>query len=131
MSETNQPAAEVKPLRCYITKNLGAYNWANTQEKQWSVQVLMPDGKMLSEMWPEDEEPDTDGLPPSEVIELIVTRTKSYWVSTRRGETLARIEQFRPMFAQMDDAWAREQIKSLERRITSLRHYLITDEVAE
>jgi hypothetical protein len=116
--------AASKPLRCWVTKNLGRYNFAGT-EKEWCVQVLMPDGKYISEMWPQDEEPDTDDVPPSEVIGLIEARVKSYWIYTRREEKLAQIESARPMFAQMDDVWARAQIKSLQRRIDGLSGYLI------
>lgn len=119
--------SDEKKLNCYVTKNLGRYNWASN-DKQWCVQVMMPDGKVLSETWPEDEEPDTDGLPPSEVIELIVTRLNSYWICTKREETLARVEAARPMFDQMDDVWARRQISVLEGRVNSLRMYLIEEE---
>lgn len=119
-------STESKPLTCVITKNLGRYNFAS-DEKQWCVQVLMPDGKWISETWDEGDEPAIEGEPPSEVIEIMVARLKSYWISTRRDETLARIDSFRPMFPHMDDVWARKQIESLERRILSLRHHLIEE----
>jgi hypothetical protein len=118
---------ETKPLSCIVIKDLGRYNFASN-EKQWNVQVLMPDGKWLSEKWNEDDEPAIEGEPPSEVIAMIEARIKSYWICTRREETLARIESFRHMFPQMDDAWARKQIESLEWRISSLRDYLIEEE---
>jgi hypothetical protein len=125
-SDMSDSTAEVKPLKCWVTKNLGRYNFASN-DKDWCVQVLMPDGKVLSETWPEGDEPDTDGVPPSEVIELIIVRLKSYWISTQRDKTMARIEAARPMFEQMDDAWARAQINSLQRQIDSLKSYLIED----
>jgi hypothetical protein len=117
---------ETKPLACSITKNLGTYNLASTG-KQWCVQVLMPDGKWISETWDQDDEPATEGEPPSVVIELIVERLNSYLFSSRRTETLARVDSFRPMFPQMDDAWARSQIAGLERRIRALQCHLIEE----
>ncbi|MGE8691495.1 MAG: hypothetical protein ACN6PJ_30410 [Achromobacter sp.] len=111
----------------YITKTLGRYNFANTAEKQWCVQMRMPDGKGLSETWPEDEEPDIDGVPPSQVLDLIEERLKSYWISTRRDETLARIAAYREQSEQLDDAWARLHIAAYERKIRSLENYLITE----
>lgn len=111
----------------YITKTLGRYNFANTAEKQWCVQMRMPDGKGLSETWPEDEEPDIDGVPPSQVLDMIEERLKSYWISTRREETLARIAAYREQAEQLDDAWARRQIEAHDRRIADLKPYLITE----
>jgi hypothetical protein len=108
----------------YITKTLGRYNFANTAEKQWCVQMIMPDGKGLSETWPEEEEPDIDGVPPSQVLDLIEERLKSYWISTRREETLARIAAYREKSEELDDAWARRLIASLERKIRELEIYL-------
>jgi hypothetical protein len=123
MSNSNE---EVKPLKCWVTKNIGRYNFASNN-KDWCVQVYMPDGKVLSETWPEDDEPDTDGVPPSEVVEMIAARLRSYWISTRREETMARIEAARPMFEQMDDVWARSRIAGLQRQIDSLKSYLIEE----
>jgi hypothetical protein len=120
MTET----VENKPLCCWITKNLGRYNFASNA-KDWCVQVMMPDGKVMSETWPEDQEPETEGVPPSEVIEMMVVRLKSYWLSTRREETLARVEEFRPQFPAMDAAWARAQIAMHERQIKTFSQYLI------
>lgn len=108
----------------YISKTLGRYNFANTAEKQWCVQMRMPDGKGLSETWPEDEEPDIDGVPPSQVLDLIEERLKSYWISTGRDETLARIAVYREQSEQLDDAWARLHIVAYERKIKALKGYL-------
>ncbi|QTO46366.1 hypothetical protein [Burkholderia latens] len=116
--------SDEKKLNCYVTKNLGRYNLASN-DNDWCVQVMMPDGKTISARWPEDDEPDTDGRPPSEVIELIVARLNSYWICTNRTETLARIDAARPMFDQMDDAWARRQIAQHERQIKELSQYLM------
>ncbi|MEN5063595.1 hypothetical protein [Achromobacter aegrifaciens] len=115
----------------YISKTLGRYNFANTAEKQWCVQMIMPDGKGLSETWPEDEEPDIDGVPPSQVLDLIEERLKSYWISTRREETLARIAAYREQSEQLDDAWARRLIASLERQIRDLEGYLAEEATAK
>lgn len=115
-----------KPIKGIVTKNLGRYNLCSN-EKQWCVQVLMPDGKWLSETWDESDEPHVDGLPPSEVIDLIVDRINSYWISGRRKEQLEMVEKHRESFDKMDDAWARSQIASLERRIESLKSYVMEE----
>ncbi|CAB3905672.1 hypothetical protein LMG2828_04735 [Achromobacter piechaudii] len=113
-----------------ITKTLGRYNFANTAEKQWCVQMHMPDKTMLSEKWDEDDEPDIEGVPPSQVLDMIEERLKSYWICTRREETLARIAAYREQADQLDDAWARRQIASYERMVDSLKSYLITESEA-
>lgn len=110
-----------------IAKTLGRYNFANTAEKQWCVTMYMPDGKQLSEKWDEDDEPDIDGVPPSQVLDMIEERLKSYWICTRREETLARIAAYREQADQLDDAWARRQIASYERMVDALKPYLITE----
>ncbi|MBJ9709848.1 hypothetical protein [Burkholderia gladioli] len=110
-------------LKCLITKSLGRYNFAST-EKEWCVQVLLPDGKWISEHWPENDEPCIEGEPPSEVLRMIVERLNSYWICTRREENLARIDAVRPMFGAMDDAWARQQIESHQRQIELLKNHL-------
>lgn len=107
----------------YITKTLGRYNLASN-DKQWCVRMRMPDGKGISEVWPEDEEPDIEGLPPSQVLDLIEERLKAYWFHSSREETLARIAVYREQSEQLDDAWARSLIASLERQIKSLEVYL-------
>ncbi|KCB52854.1 hypothetical protein ACLQ9J_04285 [Bordetella hinzii] len=110
----------------YITKTLGRYNWASN-DKLWCVQMRMPDGKGLSETWPEDEEPDIEGLPPSQVLDLIEERLKAYLFHSGRDEMLARIAAYREQAEQLDDAWARLQIASYERMVDSLKPYLITE----
>ncbi|PVE25397.1 hypothetical protein DC522_05730 [Microvirga sp. KLBC 81] len=107
-----------------IIKQLGRYNFAGS-DKEWSVQIRLPDGKWLSEMWPEDKEPDIEGLPPSEVIELIATRLEEWWICTGREEKRERIAYARSVAAQMDHDWASAEIARLEKRIASLRDHLI------
>jgi hypothetical protein len=107
-------------IKCQVTKNLGRYNWAGT-EKEWFVQVLLPDSKWLSASWPEDDEPEIDGVPPSRVIEMIEARERSYWINTALQGKLDLIADATPFLERMDDAWAKSRIATLERQIASLR----------
>lgn len=118
--------SESKEIKCAVTKNLGRYNIC-ANDKQWCIQVLLPNGKWLSETWPEEDEPHINGVPPSAVVEMIEDRVKSYWISSRRKEQLEQVEGARPMFDQMDDAWARARIKALEHEISHLRAHLIEE----
>lgn len=113
----------------YVYKTLGRFNVLSS-DKQWQVQMRMPDGKFLSELWPEDEEPDIDGVSPSKILDLIEDRLKWYLFKSRRDETLARIAAYREQAEQLDDAWARRQIANYERLIAGLRGYLIDAEEA-
>ncbi len=110
-----------------IIKTLAAYNILDPSEKQWCVQMFMPDKSALSEKWPENDEPDIDGIPPSKVLDMIEERLQSYWIYTGREEKLARIAAYREQAEQLDDAWARLQIASYERMVDSLKPYLITE----
>ncbi|MNL58554.1 hypothetical protein D3C87_1822000 [compost metagenome] len=55
---------------------------------------------------------------------MIEERLKSYWLVTGRGEKLARIAAYREQSEQLDDAWARRLIDSLQRQIIRLENYL-------
>jgi len=111
----------------YVYKTLSRFNFASS-EKQWQVQMRMPDGKFLSELWPHDEEPDIDGVPPSKILGLIEERLNAYLFKSGRDETLARIAAYREQAEQLDDAWARHQIAAHERVITDLRAYVLDTE---
>ncbi|OWT68063.1 MULTISPECIES: hypothetical protein [unclassified Achromobacter] len=113
----------------YISKTLGRFNLISN-EKRWQVGMLMPDGKFLSELWPEDEEPDIDGVPPSVILEMIEKRLNSYLFKSDRDKDLARIAAYREQAEQLDDAWARAKIAQYERLANNLRCYLVSEDAA-
>lgn len=113
-------------MNVYITKSLGRYNFCSN-DKQWCVTIRLPEcapKQAISETWPEDEEPDTEGQPPSVVIEIIAERLESYWISTGRDEQRKVIEWARQNATILDDAWAKRKIESLQRQINELQEYL-------
>lgn len=112
-----------------VGKSLGKYDFCSN-DKQWCVSVKAPDGKWISETWDEDNEPDIEGLAPSEVIDLIEERLKSYWICTSREEKLARIAGFREVAEQQDHNWAQEQISFHQREIDNLSRYLAKEDSA-
>jgi hypothetical protein len=109
--------------RVVVYKNLGAYNWAQPQDKQWQVVVEYGDHK-ISQVFPREEEPSIS-CPPSEVIEQISTQLESLWICTSRDEKRRVIAEFRKIAEQMDSDWAKQKIASLEKNITELRQYVI------
>ena len=115
-----------------IFKNLGRYNLASN-EKSWCVEIVAmfaDENIAVSETWDADDEPDTYGLPPSEVLELISSRVESYWISTARDKQRKKINSLREHSGRLDDAWARGMIESLNKRIKSLRQYLLDEQEA-
>lgn len=105
-----------------ILKNLGRYNWASN-DKDWLVQVFLPVGapqSSVSETWPQDKEPDTDGLPPSDVIEIISERVESYLMSTSREETRKTIVWCREHADELNFDWAKGQIEICQKKIERL-----------
>lgn len=120
-------AQELKPLHVHVSSNVGQY-YITSNEKQCCITVRTNRGLAVSELWPVDKAPDVDGVPPSEVIDLIAARSKSYWISTGREKTLAEIEKMKEISAEMDSAWAKDHIARLDREIKSYRQYIIEDE---
>jgi len=102
-----------------VTKNYGRYNLASN-EKEWCVQVLLPNGKWLSEHFTEEPSVD-DSTAPSDAVEVISERLESYWISTSREEKRTVIEYARSMAAEMDKTWAENRIKRFQNEIDRLR----------
>lgn len=110
-----------KPF-AHISKDLGRYNWAST-EKDWQVALRTHVG-VISQKWPENEEPNIDGLLPTEVLDLIEERLDSYWISTGRERDKAVIATVRESGKEIDAAWLRSKIESHERKLKELRSAL-------
>ena len=111
-----------------ITKSKGRYNLCSTEE-DWNVAIRFPDGAPfagISEMWPLDNEPDIEDVPPSEVIELISERVESHLVSTSRAHNREIIAWARKQADKLDAAWAESEITRLEKRRTRLAERIDT-----
>lgn len=116
--------AENKPLSASYYKTKGRFNWASNSE-DWQVVLRLSNGKVVSETWPLDEEPDVDGLPPSEVVEIIAQRVESYWLSTDREKQRGTISWIRQHAELIDSGWARNRIESLRKQIDGLSRYVL------
>lgn len=105
----------------FWTLELGRYNWA-TEEDVWCLTLRTPYGQ-VSETFPKDKKPDVDPewTTPSEVLDIIEARLDSYWFSTRRAETKAKIAEIRQHSNEIDAAWLDQQIKQAEDRLRILR----------
>lgn len=103
------------------TLELGRYNWASTEE-EWCLSLQTPYGS-VSERFPKDDKPeaDPDWTAPSEVLDLIEARLDSYWISTRRAETKAKIAEIRERSNEIDAAWLDQKIRQAENRLHALR----------
>ena len=118
-------------MKVFISKSLGAYNLANPGQKRWSVELrvmgLQDSPLVLSATWEEDDEPDIDGLSPSEVMDLLERRFGSYIIDTNREKKRAALAWMRENAEEIDKAWAaprvesfRKEVESLNRKIASL-----------
>lgn len=117
-----------KPLSAYCYKTKGRYDLCST-EQEWQIVVRASNGTTISEIFPGDEEPEIDGLPPSDVVEVIAARLGSYLFKSGRDAEIVKIEWFRQNSEQIDSGWARKQIEDLRSRIDELSRYVLTEEV--
>jgi hypothetical protein len=94
------------------------------KEQQWQV-VLATSVGQISELWDEEDEPEVEDLLPSEVLDLIEVRVKSYWINTDRDNQIKRIAKLREHIAELDIAWVESKLERLrsnvERWETTLR----------
>lgn len=118
-------------MNVLISKNLGRYNFAGN-EKSWCVTLSTPFGT-VSETFPEEDEPATDGEMPSEVLALIEGRLDSYWISTGREKTKATIAGIREHMTDIDCAWLESKAVYHERLGVTFRARLgaLREEQAE
>ena len=107
-----------------ITKSCGSYDWAHPRAKQWVVCMSLPPDApepSLKTSWSEADEPDVDGQPPSEVIELMAQRVRQV-VSSDREEKQQAIAWVRANAERLDAMWAEGEINRLEGRREQLAH---------
>ena len=104
-------------MNVFISKSLGVYNLAGPGKKQWLVELRVKGLRdlpvVLSATWEEDDEPDIDGLSPSEVMDLLERRFESYIIDTNREQKRATLAWMRENAEEIDKAWAASRVESL------------------
>ena len=104
-------------MKVFISKILGTYNLAGPGKKQWLVELRVKGLRdlpvVLSATWEEDDEPDIDGLSPSEVMDLLAQRFESYLIDTSREKKRAVLSMMRDNAEEIDKAWAASRVESL------------------
>ena len=107
-----------------IIKTLGRYDFCSNQ-KEWQVAIMgLPEGcptQSLSECWPEDDEPDTIEMPPSEIVDFISERLESYLLNTGRKEKRETIKWLKEHSDELDSEWAKTEISRKSKLIDSLK----------
>ena len=113
-------------MNVFISKSLGVYNLANPGKKQWLVELRVNGLRdlpvALSATWEEDDEPDIDGLAPSEIMDLLEQRFESYLIDTSREKKRAALALMRESAEEIDKAWAASRVESLRREVERLNH---------
>ena len=103
-------------MNVFISKSLGVYNLAGPGKKQWIVELRVKGLRdlpvALSATWEEDDEPDIDGLSPSEVMDLLAQRFESYIIDTNREKRRASLAWMRENAEEIDKAWAASRVES-------------------
>ncbi len=99
--------------------NFGQYNLCSS-EKEYCL-ILRTSGGNFSETFTKDEQPDVSDMFPSEVLDLIEARLKSYWISTSRDEALARMAEWRKSANLFDMAWLDAKIERLSQSMGKLQ----------
>jgi hypothetical protein len=117
-----------------IDKQLGSFNWANTREKSWLVSIRVNDMHSVNAHFPEDEEPDIDGLAPLDVLDLIEMRNGKYLYRGSAKQEAETIKYIRDNAADIEREWAEAEIKELQKesariyqKIESLRYSLAVE----
>jgi hypothetical protein len=113
-------------MKTYYNKSKGIYSmkFSGKSEPEWQVWMQLPEGapkRGISETWDQDDEPDIDGLLPSEVAELMAKRNESYWIKTSKEENRAVYEWIAANAPAIDEAWLADQIIAKERELEGLR----------
>jgi hypothetical protein len=111
-----------KPLSASYYKEKGRFNLLSN-DQQWHVVLRASNGKVLSQTF--DDEPEIDGLPPSEVVEVLSTRIESFLFSSEREKQRTVIAWFREHADLIDSGWARNRIESLHNQIDDLSRYVL------
>jgi len=107
-----------------ISKNLGRYDLASYR-KDWNL-VLSTSYGNVSAMFDEDNEPDIEGLMPSEVLDIIQERNDSYWFSTSQTKDREKADALRKRINELDLIWAKDQVALYEKRV-KVYNNLITE----
>lgn len=117
-----------------ICKRLGRFNLIG-DEKSWVVSVTLPDGRVLSTRWDEDDEPHIDRMTAIDAVEFIAERL-THWICSSQEENDDMIAWCREHPDELNDAWARDEIKKFEsgiklyqQRIEDLKEFLVVPEV--
>ena len=107
-----------------ILKNLGRYDLCSGK-KDWCVQILnLPENcphRSINTSWQEDNEPEIEGLMPSEVIEIMSERIESFLYSSSREKDRETINWVRENSECLDSEWAKEMIDAKLRHIERLK----------
>lgn len=110
--------------RVSIRTDCGSYNFADPREKRWQLHIALYDFgdtvRGVGVTFPEDEEPNVDGLPPSEVVELIAAKLSKLWLNTSRERDNAVVAFIRDNAAWVDRVWATQEIERNQQKIARL-----------
>ena len=113
-------------MNVFISKSLGVYNLAGPGKKQWLVELRVKGLRdlpvVLSATWEEDDEPDIDGLAPSEIMDLLEQRFGSYLVDPNREKKRAVLALMRESAEEIDNAWAASRVESLREEVERLNY---------
>ena len=115
-------------MNVFISKSLGVYNLAGPGKKQWLVELRVKGLRdlpvVLSATWEEDDEPDIDGLSPSEVMDLLERRFESYIIDTNREKKRATLAWMRENAEEIDRAWAASRVESFRMEAERLNNQI-------
>jgi hypothetical protein len=115
---------EEKSLSAYCYQQHDRFYFGEN-EKQYQVVVRASNGKYVSVLF--DEKQEIEDMPPSEVIQLIKERVKSFWIMPDREKRMEVIEWFEQNAEKIDSGWALRSIEGLRKKIDDLQRYVITE----
>jgi hypothetical protein len=113
-----------------INKQFGSFNWANPSEKTWLLSIRV-DAGTVSAHFPENDEPDIDGVSPIDVLCMIEERNKNYLCRGAAEKEAPVIQFIKDNQFAVEKEWAETKIKFLQSRsarifkeIESMRYLL-------
>lgn len=105
-----------------MSKHLGRYSLTNNV-KHWSLCLYTPHGR-ISVLFSEDDEPEIDGLLPSEVLDLIEAGMKR-WYRPSHAEDAAIIAKIREHKHEIDLEWLESRAVKAEEKAAGLRRQIV------
>lgn len=107
-----------------IYSNSGNYSLFDPNKIATKICINFDGIHSLSAIWPDKDAPSVEGVPPSEIVDLLKCRLNDYIFNSSRDKDNKVIEWAETNADALDEQWAKEQITKHEKIINKLKLYI-------